>query len=134
MLDDIFSQISQRNFSSTQLFRSNSEYFDKTRNKSSTKSVDLSFDYEIAFPKGTYQSHRGQNHDKWFTGASHVSYSRNSKPSLFIDDEDGYEGEEVVQDSPELFTQRSDFHMDTTRNPQGRIVNLFLHVSYTVNS
>ena len=126
MLDDILSQMSQRDLSSTQLFRSNSEYFDNVKNKSysSTKTVELpSFNIERAFPHVSYSSQLGsQNrHNKWLTSGSQPTYSTYSQPSLFIDNDDDYEDEVVIQDSPELFTQQPDLQPDHTENSQGRI-------------
>lgn len=126
MLDEILSQMSQRDLPSTQLFRSNSEYFDNVKNKSysSTKTVDSpSFNIERVFPQGSYSSQLGsQNgHNKWLTGGSQTAHSTYSQPSVFIDDEYDYEDEMGIQDSPELFTQQTDLYLDHIENSQGRI-------------
>ncbi|KAJ7379369.1 hypothetical protein OS493_016605 [Desmophyllum pertusum] len=112
MLDDILSQMSQRELSSTQLFRSNAaEYFNNARNKASS-SIDLS-----SFGKGGASFHNSQlNHkhsNDWFASGSQITHSGYLQPSqLTINEEEtDYGDEEVVQDSPELFTQRSDFHL-----------------------
>ena len=109
-LDDVLSQMSQRDFSSTQLFRTNSEYFNRSKNNSTTKTIGLpAFDNQRPFPQGVYSSQQsGQNRqNSWLTSGSQLAYSTNSQPSLLIDDENDYEDEdlEVIQDSPELFSQ-----------------------------
>ena len=121
MLDDILSQMSQRDFSSTQLFRSNSEFFNNTASIGTSTAVDL-LDNERSLLHSS--GHSSQNHDKWITSEAHISHSRCSQPSLFIDDEDDYGGDEILQDSPELFTQRSDFHTDPTKDSEGRTANV----------
>lgn len=122
MLDDILSQMSQRDFPSTQLFRSNSEFFNNNAASIGTSTaVDL-FDNERSFLHSN--RHSSQNHDKWITNEGHISHSRFPQPSLFIEDEDDYGGDEILQDSPELFTQRSDFHTDPTMDSEGRTANV----------
>lgn len=121
MLDDILSQISQRDFSSTQLFRSNSEFFNSAASIGTSTAVDL-LDNERSVLHSS--RHSSQNHDKWITNEAHISHSRFSQPSLFIEDEDDYGGDEILQDSPELFTQRSDFHTDSTMDSEGRTANV----------
>ena len=124
MLDDILSQMSQRDFPSTQLFRSNSEFFNSAASIGTATAVDL-LDNERSFlHSGFYSGHSSQNHGKWITSEAHISHSRYSQPSLFIDDEDDYGGDEILQDSPELFTQRSDFHTDPTMDSEGRTANV----------
>ena len=124
MLDDILSQMSQRDFPSTQLFRSNSEFFNNNAASTGTSTaVDL-LDERSFLHSGTYSRHSSQNHDKWITNEAHISHSRYSQPSLFIDDEDDYGGDEILQDSPELFSQRSDLLTDPTKDSEGRTANV----------
>lgn len=118
MLDDILSQISQRDLSSTQLFRSNSEYFNNARKNKPYKAVDKlpSFGKQ-AFPfQSSFGSQKSKKeHGDWFSsGRSQPSQtqSRYLQSSLLTNevDEADYGDEEFIQDSPELFTQRSDFY------------------------
>ena len=112
MLDDILSQISQRDLSSTQLFRSNSEYFNNARSKVLSNSVDLSSFDKRALPQSSYGSQWNQKDSDWFAGSSQLSHSRHLQPSLLYNEEEAdYEDEEIVQDSPELFTQHGDFQV-----------------------
>lgn len=122
MLDDILSQMSQRDFPSTQLFRSNSEFFNNNAASIGTSTAADLLDNERSFLHSS--RHSSQNHDKWITSEAHISHSRYSQPSLFIEDEDDYGGDEILQDSPELFTQRSDFHKDPTVDSEGRTANV----------
>ena len=122
MLDDILSQMSQRDFPSTQLFRSNSEFFNNNTASIGTSTAADLLDNERSFLHSS--RHSSQNHDKWITSEAHISHSRYSQPSLFIEDEDDYGGDEILQDSPELFTQRSDFHKDLTVDSEGRAANV----------
>lgn len=122
MLDDILSQTSQRDFPSTQLFRSNSEFFNNAASIGTSTAADL-LDNERSFLHSSYR-HSSQNHDKWITSEAHISNSRYSQPSLFIDDEDDYGGDEILHDSPELFSQRSDFHTDLSKDSEGRTANV----------
>ena len=112
MLDDILSQMSQRDISSTQLFRSNSEHFNNVRRKALSNSIDLpSFD-KRALPQSSYGSQWNQKDSDWFAGSSQLSQSRHLQPSLLYNEEEAdYEDEEIVQDSPELFTQHGDLQL-----------------------
>lgn len=125
MLDDILSQMSQRDFPSTQLFRSNSEFFNNNAASIGTSTaVDL-LDNERSFlHSSTYSRYSRQIHDKWIPSEAQISHSRYSQPSLFIDDEDDYGGDESLQGSPELFSQRSDLHTDPTKDSEGRTANV----------
>lgn len=117
MLDDILSQMSQRDFPSTQLFRSNAEFFKNNAASIGTSTAIDLLDDERSFLHGS--RHPSQNHDKWITTEAHISPARYSQPSPFIDDQDDYGGDEILQDSPELFTQRSDFHTDPSMDSEG---------------
>ena len=114
-LDDILSQMSQRDVSSTQLFRSNSEYFNNARtDHAPSKVTDIS-----SFNKrgGTFQSSYGSQLNSvrgdWLTSGSQQTYSRYHQASQEANEEDeaDYGEEEFIQDSPELFTQRNDFNL-----------------------
>ena len=119
MLDDILSQMSQtqRDFSSTQLFRSNSEYFNNSRKNTPTNVAAnrSSFDQRGSSFQGSFSSQLSQTHNDWFTSGSQPSLtqSRYTQPLLLTeeDDEAAYGAEQFIQDSRELFTQRSDLHV-----------------------
>lgn len=112
ILNEIFSQVSQRELSSTQLFRSNSEYFDRTRNNvfNGNEASFNPFDNKTAFSKSIYF---GQNRQKSssFSDASLPLVPSQSLQLFENDDNDEYQyfDEEVIQDSPELFSQRMEF-------------------------
>ena len=113
-LDDILSQMSQRDLSSTQLFRSNSEYFNNVRtNHAPSKVTDMSSSKKRG---GTFQSSYGSQlssaHEDWLTIGSQLTGSRYFQASQVANEEDeaDYGEEEFIQDSPELFTQRDDFN------------------------
>lgn len=53
-----------------------------------------------------------QKESEWFVSSSQRTQSRYLQPSLLYDEEEADNAHEVVvQDSPELFTQHSDFHL-----------------------
>lgn len=109
-LDDVLSQMSQRDFSSTQLFRTNSEYFNRSKYNGTTTAIGLpAFDNQRPFSQGVYNSHQSDQNrqNSWLTSGSQLALSTNLQPSLLIDDQNNHEDEylEVVQDSPELFSQ-----------------------------
>lgn len=109
-LDDVLSQMSQRDFSSTQLFRTNSEYFNRSKYNGTTTAIGLpAFDNQRPFSQGVYNSHQSDQNrqNSWLTSGSQLALSTNLQPSLLIDDQNDHEDEylEVVQDSPELFSQ-----------------------------
>lgn len=117
MLDDILSQMSQRDFSSTQLFRSNSEYFNNARKNAPSNVADLSsFNKRGSSFRSSYSSQLSQAHGDWFSSGSQPTqtHARYLQPSLLTNEEEleaDYGDDEFIQDSPELFTQRSDFHV-----------------------
>ena len=107
MLDDVLSQVSQRGLSSTQLFRSNSEHFDKVKDKFFTeKLVGLSpFNDINHFPNSVHAGQQfSQNEHKNLSGVSQLVHLQ-SPPFIDDDDDYTYEDEKVIQDSPELFSQ-----------------------------
>ncbi|RMX38482.1 hypothetical protein pdam_00016775, partial [Pocillopora damicornis] len=112
MLDDIQSQMSQNNLSSTQLFRSNADYFNNRRFKTSSNSMDSSSFVTQASTPNSFASQWNQKESEWFVSSSQRTQSRYLQPSLLYDEEEADNAHEVVaQDSPELFTQHSDFHL-----------------------
>ena len=114
-LDDIPSQMSQRDLSSTQLFRSNSEYFNDTRtNFAPSNAADMSpFSKRGASFQSSYGSQLSRAHGDWLTSGSQLTGARFLQPSLVTNAEDGvyYGDEDLIQESPELFTQRDDFNL-----------------------
>ncbi|XP_078343088.1 putative ATP-dependent DNA helicase HFM1 [Oculina patagonica] len=117
MLDDILSQMSQRDFSSTQLFRSNSEYFNNARKNAPSTVADLSsLNKRGSSFQSSFGSQMSQARGDWFLSGSQPTqtHSRYLQPSVLTNEEElevDYGDEEFIQDSPELFTQRSDFHL-----------------------
>lgn len=112
MLDDIQSQMSQNDLSSTQLFRSNADYFNNSRFKTSSNSMDSSSFVTQASTPNSFASQGNQKESEWFVSSSQRTQSRYLQPSLLYDEEEADNAHEVVaQDSPELFTQHSDFHL-----------------------
>lgn len=113
-LDDILSQMSQRDLSSTQLFRSNSEYFNNARtNHAPSKVTDMfSFNKRGDTFQSSYGSQLSRAHEDWLTSGSQLTDSRYFQASQVANEEDeaDYGEEEFIQDSPELFTQRDDFN------------------------
>lgn len=114
-LDDILSQMSQRDLPSTQLFRSNSEYFsDASTNYTPSNVADLSsFSKGRASFQSSYGSQLSRAHGDWLTNGFQLTQSRYLQPSQVANEEDeaDYGDEEFIQDSPELFTQRNDFNL-----------------------
>lgn len=114
-LDDIPSQMSQRDLSSTQLFRSNSEYFNDTRTNYAPSNVaDMSsFSKRGASFQSSYGSQLSRAHGDWLTSGSQLTGAGFLQPSLVTNAEDEvyYGDEDLIQDSPELFTQRDDFNL-----------------------
>jgi len=114
-LDDILSQMSQRDLSSTQLFRSNSEYFNDARtNHAPSKVTDMSpFGKRGATFQSSYGSQLSRAPGDWLTSGSQLTHSRYLQASQVVNEEDeaDYGDEEFIQDSPELFTQRDDFNL-----------------------
>lgn len=114
-LDDILSQMSQRDLSSTQLFRSNSEYFNDARtNHAPSKVTDMSpFGKRGATFQSSYGSQLSRASGDWLTSGSQLTHSRYLQASQVVNEEDeaDYGDEEFIQDSPELFTQRDDFNL-----------------------
>lgn len=107
-LDDI---PSQRDLSSTQLFRSNSEYFNDT---TPSNVADMSpFSKRGASFQSSYGSQLSRAHGDWLTSGSQLTGARFLQPSLVTNAEDGvyYGDEDLIQESPELFTQRDDFNL-----------------------
>ena len=113
-LDDILSQMSQRDLSSTQLFHSNSEYFNNVRtNHAPSKVTDMfSFNKRGGAFQSSYGSQLSRAHEDWLTSGSQLTDSRYFQASQVANEEDeaDYGEEEFIQDSPELFTQRDDFN------------------------
>lgn len=107
--------MSQRDFSSTQLFRSNSEYFNDARTNFAPSNVsDLSsFGKRRTSFQSSYGSQLSRAHGDWLTNGSQLTHSRYLQPSQVANEEDeaDYGDEEFIQDSPELFTQRDDFNL-----------------------
>ena len=109
ILNEIFSQVSQRELSSTQLFRSNSEYFDRTRNNILDGNVAsfTPFDNKNAFSKSICFGQNRQNSGLLSDPSLPLAPSQSLQ---FIENDDNdecqYYDEEVIQDSPELFSQR----------------------------
>lgn len=113
-LDDILSQMSKRDLSSTQLFRSNSEYFNNARtNHAPSKVTDMfSFNKRGDTFQSSYGSQLSRAHEDWLTSGSQLTDSRYFQASQVANEEDeaDYGEEEFIHDSPELFTQRDDFN------------------------
>lgn len=60
----------------------------------------------------SFASQWNQKESEWFVSSSQRTQSRYLQPSLLYDEEEADNAHEVVaQDSPELFTQHSDFHL-----------------------
>ena len=114
-LDEILSQMSQRDLSSTQLFRLNSEYFNDVRtNHAPSKVTTLSpFSKSGATFQSSYGSQLSRAHGDWLTSGSQLTHSRYLQASQVANEEDeaDYGEEEFIQDSPELFSQRDDFNL-----------------------
>ena len=120
-LDDVLSQMSQRDLSSTQLFRSNSRYFDDARTNYTPSNVAnlSSFGKRGASFQSSYGSQLSKAHGDWLTSGSQLAYSRYLQPAEVANEDDGvdYGDEEFIQDSPELFTQRDDFNLQLQGAP-----------------
>lgn len=114
-LDDISSQMSQRDFSSTQLFCSNSEYFNDTRtNYAPSNVVDMPpFCKRGTSFQSSYGSQLSRANEDWLTSGSQLTGARFLQPSQVTnkDYEADFGDEEFIHDSPELFTQRDDFNL-----------------------
>ena len=122
ILNEIFSQVSQRELSSTQLFRSNSEYFDWTRNNifNGNEGSFTPFENETAFSKSIYFGQNRQNRSL-FSDASLPLAPSQSLQFIENDDNDEFQyfDEEVIQDSPELFSQRMEIEREAKFDGKG---------------
>ena len=114
-LDDVYSQMSQRDLSATQLFRSNSEYFNAAgTNHAPSKVTDMSsYSNRGASFQSSYGSQLSGTHGDWLTSSPQLTRSRYLQESQVANEEDeaDFGEEEFIQDSPELFTQRGDFNL-----------------------